>query len=247
MFALLASYQENLSLSFPTVLTDTVDPGGSQASVSWQFYNNGNGQAFAGPEVISAFTWLFPNAESFADNYEMSEDLTQSTPPVFTIWTPLTSTYVIAESRPAGSGFDSGTRTMGIRRRGTTNPPKVLVLSYSLQAGTMTATISPTFVSGSTARAGAGSATVVASPTVVVTPSSGVAPYTYLWGYVSGVAAGFSLPSTGSSMAFFRNMTVGIGETKTETGFYRCTVTDNIGNIFVTTTVEVETTLTETS
>ena len=136
MFALLASYQENLTLSgIPTPLSDIAPTGGSDASVSWQFYNNGNGQALTGPGSIAVFTWLVPSAESFADNYEISEYPTQSTPPVFTVWTPLTSTYIVAESRPAGSGFDSGTRTMGIRRRGTTNPPKVLVLSYSLTPG----------------------------------------------------------------------------------------------------------------
>lgn len=111
----------------------------------------------------------------------------------------------------------------------------------------LAAAISATFVSGSASRAGAGSATVVASPTVVVTPSGGVAPYTYLWGYVSGVAAGFSLPSTGASMTFFRNMTVGIGQSITETGYYNCTVTDSVGNIFVTDNVEVQTILDEVS
>ena len=119
--------------------------------------------------------------------------------------------------------------------------------SWVLFFSSLSASLSTAFVSGSASRSGPGNATVVASPTVVVTPSGGVAPYTYLWGYVSGVAAGFSLSSTGASMAFFRNMTVGIGQSITETGYYNCTVTDSVGNIFVTDNVEVQTILDEVS
>jgi hypothetical protein len=42
-------------------------------------------------------------------------------------------------------------------------------------------------------------------------------------------------------------MTVGIAESKTETGLYNCTVTDSVGNIIVTANVEVQTTLDENS
>ena len=111
----------------------------------------------------------------------------------------------------------------------------------------LAASLSPTSVSGSEQRLGAGSKYVPATPTVYVTASGGVAPYTYLWEYVSGTAAGFNQTSSSSFMDFFRNMTVSVGEVKNEQGYYRCKVTDNAGTIVYTTTVLVETQLTETS
>lgn len=111
----------------------------------------------------------------------------------------------------------------------------------------LTATISPTTVSGSATRFGAGGVYVPATPTAVVTVSGGVAPYAYLWTYVSGTAAGFNSSSTGSSMNFFRNMTVGIGDFIEETGYYNCRVTDNAGTIIYSNSVLVSTTAGETS
>jgi hypothetical protein len=109
------------------------------------------------------------------------------------------------------------------------------------------AAASPTFVSGSEQRFGAGSKYVPATPTVYVTVSGGVAPYTYLWEYVSGTAAGFNQVPGSSFMDFFRNMSVAVGEVNQEQGYYRCKVTDNAGTIVYTSTILVETTLSETS
>jgi hypothetical protein len=103
-----------------------------------------------------------------------------------------------------------------------------------------------TFVDGSDTRLGAGSKTVTTSSASAGTIVGGTAPFSYLWEYVSGDTFSPNT-STSSSTTFSKNMTVSIGQTVTNTGVYRCRVTDSASNVIYGPNCTVETTLTETS
>lgn len=103
-----------------------------------------------------------------------------------------------------------------------------------------------TSVSGSDTRLGAGSKTVTTSSASAGTIVGGTAPFSYLWEYVSGDTFSPNT-STSSSTTFSKNMTVSVGQTVTNTGVYRCRVTDSASNVIYGPNCTVETTLTETS
>lgn len=91
-------------------------------------------------------------------------------------------------------------------------------------AQALTATTSDAHPSGS--RVGAG---YCATGDVTITPSGGVAPFTYAWVKLSGNGS-VNNPS-GSTTSFFDNLANGA----ITTGTFRCTVTDALGS---TTTVD---------
>ena len=103
-----------------------------------------------------------------------------------------------------------------------------------------------TFVDGSDTRVGAGSKTVTTSSASVGTIVGGTAPFSYLWQYVSGDTFTPNT-STSNSTTFSKNMTVSVGESVTNTGVYRCRITDSASNVIYGPNCTVETTLTETS
>ena len=111
--------------------------------------------------------------------------------------------------------------------------------SFSVTGGT-------TSVSGSSSRIGAGTKNVTTSSATVGTVSGGTPPYSYLWQYVSGDEATPNSP-TSSSTTFTRVMFVGVGESVTETGIYRCRVTDSASAVIYGPNCNVTTTLSESS
>lgn len=103
-----------------------------------------------------------------------------------------------------------------------------------------------TLVTGSSTILGAGSKTVTTSSASVGTVTGGVAPYSYLWQYVSGDS--FSANSiSSSSSTFSTTLTVSAGQSVTSTGVYRCRVTDALSQVAYGADCTVEATLTETS
>jgi len=111
--------------------------------------------------------------------------------------------------------------------------------SFSVSGGS-------TFVDGSDTRLGAGSKTVTTSSASVGTIVGGTAPFSYLWQYVSGDTFTPNT-STSNTTTFSKNMTVSVGESVTNTGVYRCRITDSASNVIYGPNCTVETTLTETS
>lgn len=101
-----------------------------------------------------------------------------------------------------------------------------------------------TSVSKSSTRLGAGTTNVTTTSATVGTVSGGTAPYSYLWQFVSGDGATPNT-ATSSSSTFTRSMTVGVGQTVTKTGIYRCRVTDSASVVIYGPNCTVTTTLTE--
>lgn len=79
----------------------------------------------------------------------------------------------------------------------------------------------------STTNTGAASSGTVTTPSQAVTVTGGTSPYTYAWEFVSGSAAISITSPTGSSTTFSALVAHGVPET----AFFRCKVTDNVGNI----------------
>lgn len=83
-------------------------------------------------------------------------------------------------------------------------------------APTMTLSVSPTSANGFIAYSGP-----CTTDRVTVTPSGGLGPYTYAWTRVSGVGAANT--ATAANTTF----TATIGYIDSQTGTFRCTVTDS--------------------
>jgi hypothetical protein len=130
MFALLASYQDNIDFSgVPTELTDTVVP-----AVDWRFFSDGTGQAYAAYSLVDTFNWIHPTNTTFANNYEIAQGSINQEPPVFTAWTRLGNFY-FGRSMSPNSGQEDGFVYFGIRRVGTTNPPRTIRVDWFLDSG----------------------------------------------------------------------------------------------------------------
>ena len=104
------------------------------------------------------------------------------------------------------------------------------ITSAGASGGGFTATASPTFVSKFDSL-GAGSKT---TDSTTVTPSGGVAPYTYAWAKKSGDTIA---PNSAAAATTTFTGTVTAGQFKS--GVYTCTVTDSTGGTPLTTTVDV--------
>lgn len=77
----------------------------------------------------------------------------------------------------------------------------------------------------------------VNSASVTVTVTGGVAPYTYLWQYVSGdVAITPNSPTAATTQFGSASVTDGISRFAT----YNCKVTDNVGNILFSNNVDIQ-------
>ena len=89
-----------------------------------------------------------------------------------------------------------------------------------------TASASPTFVTGLNIISAPDDCPVTTNSTTV-TPTGGVAPYTYSWAYVSGDSATVNSP-TSATTTFSRNVFINNpGQSFIRSGVYRCTVTDS--------------------
>lgn len=104
----------------------------------------------------------------------------------------------------------------------------------------LSASASPTTVSGFDTVVAPDSSTATTDPTTV-TPTGGVAPYTYSWAFVSGNTATINSP-TSATTTFTRSVFLDTaGQSVFRTGVYRCTVTDSASQT-ATADVTVETT-----
>lgn len=103
---------------------------------------------------------------------------------------------------------------------------------WKVVGGQVTAVASPSAVSG----AGPGTPSTVVSNTSTVTPSGGVAPYTYDWEYVSGDAA-ISVDADTSATTSWRKV-LAAGALASAT--WRCKVTDSTGQIGYSNNVLIE-------
>lgn len=103
-------------------------------------------------------------------------------------------------------------------------------ISSAAVSGDLTASASPTFVSKLDSL-GAGSKT---TDSTTVTPSGGVAPYTYSWAKKSGDTIA---PDSASAATTTFTGTVTAGAFAS--AVYTCTVTDSTGGTALTTTVDV--------
>lgn len=101
----------------------------------------------------------------------------------------------------------------------------------------------PSSVSGSGGSITTGATVQVTTSSANCIVSGGVAPYTYAWTYVSGTNAVITTP-TGQASTFRRSMiTPDVGAPPvTQTGVFRCTVTDGNSNT-ATHNVTAETTI----
>jgi hypothetical protein len=76
----------------------------------------------------------------------------------------------------------------------------------------------------------------VVTNSVTITPSGGVAPYTYAWSYVSG--DNLTIDSPTSATTSFEGIVSGAAPDKV--GTYKCRITDHVGTIFDVTGVTAE-------
>jgi len=126
--------------------------------------------------------------------------------------------------------------------------PSSGAISMSIFYGTSQFSISggSTSVSGSDFIFGAGTQNVTTSSASSGTITGGSSPYAFLWQYVSGDSFTPNT-STSSSTTFTTSITVGVSQSVTKTGVYRCRVTDNASAVIFGPDCTVEATLTETS
>jgi hypothetical protein len=89
---------------------------------------------------------------------------------------------------------------------------------------------------------GAVSHGVVTTPAVATTVTGGIAPYTYLWQYVSGSLAISITSPTGSSTTFSADVRDGVPET----GVFKVTTTDANGAVVDSNNVSVQLVWTDT-
>lgn len=94
----------------------------------------------------------------------------------------------------------------------------------------MTATATPATVGF--VKTGPGTSTLTSDPTTAV-PSGGTGPYTYNWQQVGGDSMTITTP-TASSTTFSQSVPDAVGFT----GYFTCTITDSLGAMATTNTVE---------
>jgi hypothetical protein len=90
------------------------------------------------------------------------------------------------------------------------------------RAATLTVALSGSVSDGYFAR---GSGTGACTPSITATPSGGVGPYSYAWGYASGDTS-FTMSGGTSATCTFRRSIAIVG---TWNAIFRCVVTDSLG------------------
>jgi hypothetical protein len=94
-------------------------------------------------------------------------------------------------------------------------------------------------------RLGAGTQVVTVPSFTAGTVSGGTTPYSYLWEYVSGDTFTINSPATAATTASIP-ITVGIGQSVTKIGVYRCRITDGASTVIYGPNCSLSATLEET-
>lgn len=120
-------------------------------------------------------------------------------------------------------GTSGGNKTIAAITVGTASGNKAVAVGYVGTSGgnkvfftALSASASPSFVSGSD------TGVVVTTNTSTATPTGGFGPFTYAWAFVSGDAVTVVSPTLATTA--FRGGAMGVGETRN--AIFRCTVTD---------------------
>jgi hypothetical protein len=128
MFTLFATYRDfvaPLALGAPPLLTDNNPEG---ASVAWEFLPDGTGRALSGGSVVNTFSWIRPAQATYADNYELGVDYSET----FNFsWSALTSTQSVGASIGAASGAETGGVQIAFRRVGDSQPTGFLAFTLN--------------------------------------------------------------------------------------------------------------------
>jgi hypothetical protein len=135
--------------------------------------------------------------------------------------------YLVARKTGAGGSFTADFDAISFYRSSTAPP-------------TLTASVTPSTVTGSCERIGPGTCTATTS-SATASGSGGVPTYTYAWEYVSGTTATINSP-TSATTTFTRSALTSTFPGTSYSGLYRCKVTDHDGTEVYTSNVTVTTT-----
>jgi hypothetical protein len=134
---------------------------------------------------------------------------------------------LVARKTGAGGSFTADFDAISFYRSSTAPP-------------TLTASVTPSTVTGSCERIGPGTCTATTS-SATASGSGGVPTYTYAWEYVSGTTATINSP-TSATTTFTRSALTSTFPGTSYSGLYRCKVTDHDGTEVYTSNVTVTTT-----